>query len=190
MKSPYLHLIIWLSICAATLVGYGFWYNTVTGESATVADLQSQIDTKTETSTRVAAARSALAEISGDESLVQSYFVPDTGVVPFIDDLESRAQVQTATMKVLSVSTGGTAKQSNLTLLFTISIDGTFDAVMRTVGSVEYAPYDLSVSKLSVSKEGKNAWHADLELIIGSVSGTQASSTPATTTAASSTTSL
>jgi hypothetical protein len=177
MKSPYLHLIIWLVICVATFVGYALWYNAVADKSTAVAALQNQIDVKTETSARVAAARSALAEISGDESLVQSYFVPETGVVSFIDGLEALAKAQNADMKVLSVSTDGTAAQSNLALLFTISIDGTFDSVMRTIGAIEYAPYDISVSKLSLNQAAKDAWHADMELTIGSVPQSSASTT-------------
>src|SRR5580700_5007099 len=107
MKSPFLHLMVWLIICVAALAGYGFWYATVTNESATVASLQTQIEENTQASVQVAASRSALAEISGDESLVQSYFVPETDIVPFIDNLEGIATAQSADMKVLSVSTGG-----------------------------------------------------------------------------------
>ncbi len=179
MKSPTFHLIVWLLICGATFVGYGFWYAAVTHESVVVADVQNQINTKTQTATRIAAARTALAEISGDESLVQSYFVPETGVVSFIDMLESLASAQKADLKVLSVSTGGTAQLSNLTLLLTVSIDGTFDAVMRTIGAIEYTPYDLSLSALSVTKDAKNVWHADMGLVVGSVPASQATSTPA-----------
>ena len=178
MKSPFFHLIFWLVIAVATGAGYWFWYNTVSNESVAVADLQNQINTKTEASVRVAAARTALAEISGDESLVQSYFVPQNGVVSFIDMLEGLAAAQNANMKVLSVSTGGTANQP--TLLLTIGIDGTFDSVMRTVGAVEYAPYDVTVSKFAVSQTAKNAWHADLELIVGSVPSSAATSTAPT----------
>ena len=177
MKSPLLHIIIWLSVCVAASAGYGFWYAVVADKSTAVADLQNEINTKTETSIRVAAARAALAEIADDESLVQSYFVPETGVVSFIDDLEALARAQTATMKVLSVSTDGGTKQLTPVLLLTVSIDGTFDAVMRTIGAVEYAPYDLSVSKFSLGKVGKNSWHTNLELVVGSVPANQATST-------------
>jgi hypothetical protein len=177
MKSPYLHLIIWLAICAATFIGYGLWYSAVANKSLAVADLQNQINMKTETSIRAAAARTALAEISGDESIVESYFVSETAVVPFIDYLQGLASAQTADMKVLSVSTGGSAAQSNLVLLLTVSIDGTFDSVMRTLGAVEYAPYDISVSNLSLTQNSKNSWHADLELVVGSVPTAQATST-------------
>ncbi len=176
MKSPFFHLIIWTAICVTSLVGYVFWYTAVANKSVAVADLQDQINAKTDASMRIAAARSALAEIAGDESLVQSYFVPETGVVSFIDNLETLAQTQAASLKVLSVSTGGTT--SNPVFLFTVSIDGTFDSVMRTIGAIEYAPYDISVTGLSVEKFGKDAWHADLKLIIGSMPASEATSTP------------
>ncbi len=179
MRSPLFHLSVWILICATTLIGYGFWYATVANKSVTVANLQNQINTKANTSMHVAAARAALVEIAGDESLVQGYFVSEMEVVSFIDNLEALARTQTAVLKVLSVSTGGTAAQSNLVLLFSISVDGSFDAVMRTIGAIEYAPYDISVSELSMEKYGKDAWHADLKLIIGSMSTSEATGTPA-----------
>lgn len=173
MKSAPLHVIIWILVCVVALVGQGFWYDIIVNKSATVADLQNQIDTKTETSNRIASARTALAEIAGDESIVQSYFVPETGVVPFIDDLEARARGQKADMKVLSVSTGGTKS----TLVLSLTISGTFDAVVRTVGTIEYAPYGLSISKLSLGKNEKNIWHADMELVVGSIPASSAITT-------------
>ena len=143
-----------------------------------MAELQSQIDIKAETSKRVALARTALAEIVGDEVAIQRYFVPETGVVSFIDDLESRARGQTAAMKVLSVSVGKSVKQP--TLIFAVTVRGTFDAVMRTVGAVEYAPYSISIAKLSLVKEEKSVWSANLELVVGSVPASTATSTKET----------
>ncbi|MBI2025451.1 hypothetical protein HYT04_01530 [Candidatus Kaiserbacteria bacterium] len=175
MKSSLTRLLIWISVCAASLAVYGFWYSAIAGRSAAVADLQSQIDNRMEAAGRVAAARTALAEIAGDESAVQNYFVPETGVVPFIDNLEARALARGTAMKVLSVSVGNSAKKPTLVLSF--SIRGTFDAVMRTVGAIEYAPYDISVSRLSLVKEEKSSWNATLELIVGSVPASVATST-------------
>jgi hypothetical protein len=178
MKSPFLHLIIWILIVVGALAAQGVWYSEVSHKSAEVAQLQNQIDTKTETASRIASARITLSEIAGDEAIVQGYFVPETGVVPFIDDLETRARAQNATMKVLSVSVGGTSKQPTLGL--SIALDGSFDAVMRTVGAIEYAPYDLVITKLSTGKTEKNIWHATLELVVGSVPAATASSTKPT----------
>jgi hypothetical protein len=179
MKSPLFHLIAWLLICSAAIGGYAYWYSFVTNQSTLVSDLENRIRTKTETSIKVAAARAALAEIAADESVVQGYFIPEDGVVTLIDDLQKRARAQSAQMKVLSVSTDGSAAQSTLVLLLSINVTGTFDAVMRTVGSLEYAPYDLSVVKLSLGKDDKSSWHADLQITIGSVAAQSAATTTA-----------
>lgn len=176
MKSPLLHLIVWLIIATLTFAGYGLWYAAVAKRSVAVADVQSKIDTKTDTASRINAARAVLSEIENDEFTVQSYFVPETGVVSFISDLEARARAQTAVMKVLSVSTGSVKKQPTLTL--SLAIDGTFDAVMRTVGAVEYAPYNLSVSEFSLGKTGKDVWHASLGITVGLVPASTATTTP------------
>ena len=178
MKSPTLHLTIWLSVCIVAFVGQGFLYAGIANKSNSVADLQSQINTKNETASRIASARTALAEIAGDEAAVQGYFVSETEIVPFIGNLEEHASAQAATMKVLSVSVSDATEYS--TLVLSITVNGTFDAVMRTVGAIEYSPYDLSISKLSLGKDEKNSWHADLELLVGSVPASTETSTKAT----------
>lgn len=167
MKSSFFHLLVWIFICAVVIIGQIFWYVVISNKSIAVADLQRQIDTKKETAERISSARTALAEIAGDESVVQSYFVPENGVVPFIENLETRVRAQSATMKVLSVSVGDAKKKPSL--LFSVTVNGTFDSVMRSIGVIEYAPYDISVSKLSIVKDSKNNWHADIEFIVGSI---------------------
>lgn len=166
MKSTLIQLILALVVCAAALVGYWVWYGAVTAKSTTVAMLQSQIDTKTKVVNRTATTRSALADIAGDEAAVQNYFISETGVVAFIDGLEALGRVNGATaVNVLSVSVGGASAQPTFT--FALSIKGTFDAVMRTVGAIEYAPYAISISSLSVGQDAKNNWHADLTFFVG-----------------------
>jgi hypothetical protein len=167
MKSPFSLLVVAIVICILVLTGYGVWYSAISAKSADVADLQSSIDTKTETVNRIAATRATLAGIADDEATVQGYFVPETGVVAFINALEARGKEQGASISVLSVSTSGTSARPTLTLM--LSIKGTFDEVMRTIGSIEYAPYDLSVSTLSIAQDATSVWHADLKLLIGSV---------------------
>jgi len=178
MKSSLAQLVAAIAVCTAVLIGYGFWYATVSAKSAAVAILQNQIDTRTETVKRMVSTRAALAEISGDEAVVQSYFVPETGVVAFIDGLESRGRALGATVTVLSVSTVKSSAQPALELA--LSIAGTFDAVMRTVGAIEYAPYDITVSMLSATERGdtKSTWHADLKLLVGSVPAGAVTLTP------------
>ena len=176
MNSPFVNLIIAVVICVIASIGYGVWYAAIVAKSTAVAALENQIAAKTKTADRIASARAALNEIADDEIIVQKYFVSKTGVVAFIDDLESRAKAQGVSMSVLSVSTEGAPAQP--TVVLSLTIKGTFDAVMRTVGSIEYAPYDISVLGLSLGQIATNSWHADLKILVGSVPTDAVASTP------------
>ncbi len=167
MKSPYIKLIIALACGAAAFIAYGLWYSFIVSKSAVVAGLEIQVNTIIDTASRVAAAKTALSKITGDETTVQSYFVPQTGVVAFINDLESRGRTLRSAVSVVSVSTGGT--YTHPILVFELGIKGAFDSVMRTVGAIEYAPYALKVTGLSLGQEDKNSWHADIKLEVGSI---------------------
>lgn len=176
MKSPLFHVVVVGLACVGLVLGYGIWYASVENKSIAVANLENQISTQTAAEGRIISTRASLAEIAGDEAALQNYFVPETGVVSFIDSLEAQGKTLGAAVSVLSVSVSSArAKQ---TLMLALTIKGTFDAVMRTVGAIEYAPYDLSLSTLSIEQDAKNAWHADLNLNVGSVSASAAINTP------------
>jgi len=167
MRPSIIHFLIALAVTVGTLAGYGVWYAAVSSKSREVADVQNQITVATENVSRITAARAALAEIAGDEAKVQDYFVSESGVVAFINALESIGLAEKAPVSVLSVGAGGTPVRPTLQL--SLSLRGTFDAVMRTVGAIEYSPYDLSVTSLSVGQEAKDSWHATLSIVVGSV---------------------
>lgn len=170
MKRSSTRAIVSLAICICAIIAYGIWYSFVETKNIIVAELQNQIDIKKETAGRVSFARQALSEIAGDEAIVQSYFVPETGVVSFIDNLETLGRLQKATVDVLSVSKENA--KARPTIVLTVSIKGTFDAVMRTIGSIEHSPYDVSIPSLSVGKDEKNTWYADIKMLVGSIKTT------------------
>ncbi len=176
MKSPLIHLIGALVLCAVSFIGYGIWYAAIAEKSAAVADLENQINIKTDTASRIASARTALAEISGDEAAVRSYFIPETGIVAFIDSLQSQGRAHGAAVSVLSVSSGGTS--AHPTFIFAITVKGSFNSVMNTVGAIEYLPYALSISSLSLGQDGKNSWHAAINLLVSSVPLSTSANTP------------
>lgn len=172
--SPYLrHLALALVALCLALVSYGLTYRALSERSAAVADLKGQVDGKAAMARRIASARAALSQIAGDESALQSHFVSATGVVLFINRLEEYGKRQGAEVAVSSVSAGGTREQPSF--LFTVAITGTFDAVMRTIGMIEYAPYHIAISQVSATKADQG-WAANLEFRVGSLA-------PATSTA-------
>lgn len=166
MRSPFIHFLAALVVGLMAAGLYSVWYGAVSHKSQQVAALESQISDANKNVSRIASARAALAEMANDEANVQGYFVPEAGVVTFINTLEQLGLVEKSTVSVLSVSTSGTKAQP--VLLLSLSVTGNFDAVMRTVGAIEYAPYDLSIAKLSVEQGEKNAWQADVSVTVGS----------------------
>ena len=185
MKSPFLHLILAASACAVVVIGYGFWYAAVDAKSVAVATLESRVAAKTATAKRVASSRASLAEVSGDEATIRNYFVPETGVVAFIDALQARGEAQGATVKILSVSSTGAATPRQ-SLVLSLEVGGTFGAVINTVGAIEYAPYDLTIPGLSIVRD-KNEWRANLNILVGSVSTAQPATSTQTTSPTAST---
>lgn len=177
MKSPLTQFIIVSLVCITSIIGYGFWYSAVKAKSASVALLENQIVTKKEAEKHAASTQASLIEISGDEASMRGYFISETDIVAFINDLETQGQKQKATVEVVSVSTSATSVQS--VLAFTLVVTGTFDAVMRTIGAIEYAPYDLSVSALSITKDKGSDWRASLNLLVGLASAETATSSSA-----------
>lgn len=172
MRSKFVQLAFAFAVCSAVIAGYWFWYGAVAAKSVSITALQDRIDANTDTASRRAAARAALADMAGDEAAMREYFVSETGVVAFIDGLEALGRaVGSTTVSVLSVSTVADAAVRPA-FKFALSVNGTFDGVMRTVGALEYAPYVISISSLSVAKNAKNDWQANLVFFAGSATST------------------
>ena len=179
MKSSIAQFGISLLLLALAVLGYGAWYASVAAKSAQAADLQNQIDTQSATAMRVSSARAALAQIASSEAAVNGYFVPESDVVSFIDHLQALGSALSASVNVLSVSAGTTGAHPSLAV--SLAVKGSFDAVIRTVGAIEFSPADLSITTLSV-EQNAGSWTANLNLIIGSTPG-NAPTLPATISA-------
>lgn len=175
MKYSLFRTAISFVVLVMVVIAYAICYAMVAARSTNAADLETQIATKTQVAERLKSVRAALEELSGDEAEVQGYFVSNANIVSFIDTLQRRGNELGSKVNVLSVSAANT-KSPTLTL--TLQIQGPFSAVMRTVGAVEYAPYALTVSSLSVTEvQGSEAskvasWTANMTVLVGSTSAT------------------
>jgi len=160
-----------------TAAGYGFWYHMAVRESSQAASLSQQIETKKETAKRASVVQEALAELESDEGAVENYFVSVNNIVTFLGGLESLGSNIGSKVSVASVGAPSGAGQ---TLSAALSISGSFNAVMRTVGAIEYAPYAITISSLTMTQSAGSSgalWNAGLIIGVGS----NATSTPAVT---------
>jgi len=178
----------------ASLAAYGSWYAIVSARSAEAAQLATDIQTKDQDASKLQAAKAALASLEGDEAAIGAHFVSTADVVPFLEGLQAEGSKLGTTVSIASVSADTDATRPTLAL--SLQINGSFSAVLRTLGAVEYAPYFVSVSDLSLSTAPATpatasapaepaGWSATVSLVVGAVSS--ASSTPAKPAAATST---
>lgn len=168
MKSPLSGLALSLVLLASTAAGYVALRLLVSARSVAVADLAHEIEVKSAAANRLATVRETLASLADEEAAVERYFVGNASVVPFIEELQSRGKALGAAVAIASVATAPASEEGRPKLLIALSITGPFDAVMRTLGSIEYAPYALRVTGLTLSRGVEEGWRANASLSVGS----------------------
>jgi len=167
------------------------WYNVVLGENANVTTLIGEVKAKSDDSTRSAVAKSELASLSTDQSSMQQYFVSTSDVVPFLQQLQTTGSYLGSNVQVVSVSATPGTPYGTLSLALTIA--GSFNSVMRTLGSIEYGPYDTTIDTLTFSAPSSSGsttpqWTANALFTVGTEVSSQvpavviATSTPVTST--------
>ncbi len=172
MKSPLPTLISASIVACIMLAACTLWYLFVQKTRTHVADLETQIEMKMAHAADIAKARASLVDIQGEERLMQGYFVSESEVVPFINTLQSEGRAIGAAVSVNSLSNGSV--KARPTLVLSLSIGGSFDAVMRTIGAIESAPYDVVIGNISLGKTEQGDWQATVALQVGSVAQTTA----------------
>jgi Tfp pilus assembly protein PilO len=192
----YLHLIIASLFFVATVGGYTYWYHLMQQTREEVQSVASQATSKTREVAKVAQTKNALTSLSADEAAISAYFVATDDIVPFLSTIEKVGKTAGTNVQVQSVSEDVSAAPHGR-LNLAVTIQGSFDAVMRTIGMIEYGPYDSRLVNVTLNSQGTSnasstaaVWNVTATFSIG----TQAPSgkpvakpvTSATTTAATS----
>lgn len=168
---PYTHVIIMVLVFIGALSLYGAWYSRVGSESANVVSLQSQIHAKQETAARAQEAKTQLNHALSDNASITGYFVNTNDVVPFLETLQSTGATFGSKVSVESVSS--VPSQPHTLLQLSVSITGPFDSVERTLGAIEYEPYDTTVTSVTLDTPGgaKSApqWTAAVTMNVGTI---------------------
>lgn len=146
-RSSLIQLAIALTVLVGVLGAYGFWYSLVGKSSVEAAMLSEEIRTKSQDSARVAAAKVALESLAEDEAAMRAYLVREKDIVPFLGTLEETGASLGAGVEVVSVSAEARGERSQIQL--SLKITGSFDAVLRTLGAIEYGPYDSAIQSVT-----------------------------------------
>lgn len=159
---------------------YGFGYYELTKLTQRGQTLATEIEQKNTELTGAARARSALVTLEQDELLLKQYSVGKTEVVPFLEELQKVGKPLGASVEVVSVTDEKNAGHARIGL--SLLITGSFDSVVRTLGTIEYGPYDAVVTNVVLDTApteqkvtGPKVWRAATTLSVGART---ASSTP------------
>ncbi|KND46855.1 MAG: hypothetical protein AB199_00265 [Parcubacteria bacterium C7867-004] len=172
-RAAFIQFILAVVLLGLLIGAYAFWYNRVSTMSATASKLAVDIQTKSQESSRIQAAKAALSSLGEEEAGIRQYFVPASGIVPFLESLEQTGKGFAADVEVLSVA-ANPAKNAGVDrdhLSLSLKITGPFDSVIRTLGAIEYGPYDSVLTSLTFDTASAGAtttaWSAAATFDIG-----------------------
>lgn len=159
IKKPLIHAVIAFVALLIAIGGYAYWHYLVSTKSAEAESLGNDIATAIAESEQAAATRAALESLATDEAALRGYFIATDDIVPFLEVLETTGRNLGADVEVAAVSDAPGA-DGRITL--SLRITGSFDAVLRTVGAIEYGPYDSRVENLTIEATPLDAssWNA------------------------------
>lgn len=169
-RTSLIQLVIALAVLASVFGAYGFWYSLVGKSSVEAAALSEEIRTKSQDSARVAAAKVALESLAEDEAAMRAYLVREKDIVSFLGTLEDTGTSLGSSVEVASVSANSQGERSQIQL--SLKITGSFDAVLRTLGAIEYGPYDSAIQSVTfdtvpVDGAASPAWTAVATFTLG-----------------------
>lgn len=179
---PYTHAIVMILVFLGALSVYGAWYGAVGKESANAVSLESQIRAKTETAANAQAARSQLTKALSDRASITDYFVSTNDIVSYLGILQNTGTKYGAKVGVDSVT--AQPAQPHALLQLALHITGPFDSVERTLGAIEYEPYDTTVTSVTLDTPGGSGtpqWTAAVTMNVGTVDSASSTTTATTT---------
>ncbi|MCI0597642.1 hypothetical protein L0Y34_01025 [Candidatus Parcubacteria bacterium] len=163
MKSPaFIHCILSLMLALICVGAYLAWFFEINRAASRVTALEVDIAQKHDEQTQLIRGQDVFAALEADETSLASHFVPTNNIVAFLEDVESTGDAFGAAVSVLSVTETNTKEQLSLALSFS----GTFSAVMKTLGALEYGRYGSATDSLTLDTTGDGSWTAALTLLV------------------------
>jgi Tfp pilus assembly protein PilO len=183
IRSSFIRLGIFSALLVAACVGYGVCYAMVSAESAQASTLANQISSQNNAATELVKAKSETMQLSTQQATIDQYFVSTNNIVPFLEQLQSIGKYLGSDVEVSSVAATPGTPYGEITLALTIN--GSFTAVARTIGAIEYQPYNVTLTSLTLSAvpggdstaSSSPAWTAAAAFTVGAETGTPATST-------------
>ncbi len=147
-------LVITLIILAGAAGAYGWLYQELANIKVASATLRADIQAAEVAKVRALEAKTESAGLANDEASVFAHVIETDGIVTFLQYLERSGNAFGATVEVASVS--DTASSGTITI--SLSVEGTFPAVMKTLGILEHGSYAMSAKTVTLDSFEDGTW--------------------------------
>lgn len=159
------HLVIALVLLGLAVAGYAAAFLTIERTRTQIAEVTGKMLQRMDDQRRIQEAQGALAALSANEARITGYFLNEKDVVEFLEELESTGDTLGADVTVVAVNNERGATPPRVAVA--LRITGSFDAVMRTIGAIEYGPYDGVVTTVTMDDQGDGTWGASVTYSVG-----------------------
>lgn len=177
IRTPYIHLVAAGVLLLVAIGAYVLWYSHVRSLTAEAAQLSSQLQTIGDAGGRTSSVRRELEEIARQEADVYRRFVGNDTIVTYLEAVEATGRGLGAAVTVVSVANAPARAGHPAELQMALRISGSFDAVMRTLGAIEYQAYDTTLANVTLDTPTGESWTAAATFLVGTPP--TATSTPA-----------
>lgn len=158
MSRSLIHLLIAFGILAAVGGLYAFWYYQVEKEAKESATLLAQIQANVQSAVIASETGDALVALAADEAAIDGYRIKLADIVTFLERIEGTGRSLGSAVEVVAVA-DKPGPDGRIEL--TVRIIGSFDTVLRSLGAIEYGPYDSRVTNLTFDTPSDGgAWTA------------------------------
>lgn len=159
--SPFMHVAGALIVLAILGALYAVGFSEINRLQQEAQSITASMLAITQAKERASETRGAYETLEEDELRMQAHHVRTNDIVSYLEELERGGATQGSDIAVVSV---GDPVRGEVQIA--LSIVGSFDAVMRTVTSIEYGSYGSATRSLALEYAGEGVWSASLSVSV------------------------
>ncbi len=152
--------IISLIIAVLVLGVFFFFFTIVKNKNKHTSVVLTTLENKIVKKRNASVITQKIEEVNRTASLINSYFADPNQIDSFVSYLEEIGTSADTTVKVETVEI---ASQVKNTLSVTVSLEGNFSNVIRTVKLLENAPYKIHIGRMALDKRSKTTTTLDVK---------------------------
>jgi hypothetical protein len=164
-------LVITLLLNLAAFGWYGFLFSEIKKKNEHISDLTNRIEAEASRERAIAYKRDIVTDTVSFRGKLRSLTLQKGGEISFLELLEKSGDTVGARASVESVTTRSHPQLESMTeLRLKLKAEGSWSAVVRFLGLMEFIPLESALDQLVVSKAerggGVYPWRADFILIV------------------------